>query len=195
MDSLMAWVSQYGYFGLFSLLLLGIVGLPVPDETLLVFSGYLISRGRLHAAATFAAGFAGSACGISISYLLGRTLGHEAVNRYGKFVGLTQQRLDRVHRWFERTGEWLLAFGYFVPGVRHFTAVVAGMSELEYAKFAMFAYSGAAVWVATFLSIGYLVGESWQATIGLVHKYTLIVILVALIVAAVAWWVRTKWIR
>src|SRR5690242_8138805 len=117
MDSLTAWVSQYGYFGLFGLLLLGVVGLPVPDETLLVISGYLISRGQLDAVATFAAGFAGSGCVISLSYLIGPTAGHAAVNRYGRFVHLTNERLERVHRWFQRTCAWLLAIGYFIPGV------------------------------------------------------------------------------
>ena len=195
MDSLTAWVSQYGYFGLFGLLLLGIVGLPVPDETLLVISGYLISRGRLDSAATFAAGFGGSVCGISVSYLIGRTAGHAAVNRYGRFVHLTNERLDRVHRWFQRTGEWLLAIGYFIPGVRHFTALVAGMSELEYPKFAVFAYSGAAVWVSTFLAIGYFVGENWQAAINLIHEYVLIAALFLVFVAAVAWWIRKKRMR
>jgi membrane protein DedA with SNARE-associated domain len=195
MDSLTGWVSQYGYFGLFGLLLLGIVGLPVPDETLLVISGYLISRGRLDSAATFAAGFGGSVCGISVSYLIGRTAGHAAVNRYGRFVHLTNQRLDRVHRWFQRTGEWLLAIGYFIPGVRHFTALVAGMSELEYPKFAVFAYSGAAVWVATFLAIGYFVGENWQAAINLIHEYVLIAALFLVVVAAVTWWIRKKRMR
>ena len=191
MESLAAWMSHYGYFGLFGLLLLGIVGLPVPDETLLVVSGYLISRGRLHATATFAAAFAGSACGISVSYLLGRTAGHEAVNRYGRLVHLTQERLGRVHRWFQHTGEWLLAFGYFVPGVRHFTALVAGISGLEYPIFAVFAYSGAAVWVSLFLCLGYFVGEKWQTAIALVHRYSLMLLIVA-IAAALAWCIRKK---
>ena len=185
MEMLFAWVSHYGYAGLFGLLVLGIVGLPVPDETLLVFSGYLISRGRLQPAWTFVAGFAGSACGISVSYLIGRTLGHEAVNRYGKYVRLTPERLAGVHRWFQRVGEWFLAIGYFVPGVRHFTALVAGMSELEYKAFAAFAYSGAAVWVTTFLSIGYFVGENWERTIALVERYTLLFAIAVVLAAAV----------
>ncbi len=65
------WISAYGYFGIFVLLMLGIVGLPIPDETLLVFSGYLIFRGKLHPTGVFVAAFSGSASGISISYLLG----------------------------------------------------------------------------------------------------------------------------
>ncbi|MBV9765437.1 MAG: DedA family protein [Acidobacteriaceae bacterium] len=191
MESLLGWISQYGYAGLFGLLLLGIVGLPVPDETLLVFSGYLIWRGRLDPRLTFAAGFAGSACGISISYWIGRTLGRPFVQRYGRRLRITEERLDRVHNWFVRIGDWLLAAGYFIPGVRHFTALVAGMSDLEYRRFAGFAYAGAAIWVATFLTLGYLVGEEWQAALRLVHRYTLVLVLLAL-AAGVVYWFRPR---
>ena len=63
MHMLFPWVSHYGYAALFGLLMVGIVGLPVPDETLLTFSGYLISKGKFHPALAFAAGFGGSGCG------------------------------------------------------------------------------------------------------------------------------------
>src|SRR5579875_2175141 len=100
MQTLFAWISHYGYAGLFGLLVLGIIGLPVPDETLLAFSGYLISRGKFHPVLAFAAAFTGSACGISLSYLIGRTAGYKAAHRYGRYVHLTEERLEQVHRWF-----------------------------------------------------------------------------------------------
>jgi membrane protein DedA with SNARE-associated domain len=192
MESLLSWLSQYGYAGLFGLLLLGIVGLPVPDETLLVFSGYLISTGRLQPLLTFLAGFAGSVCGISLSYTIGRTLGHRVVLRYGRFLHVTEPRIDRVHRWFRRAGDWLLMIGYFIPGVRHFTALVAGMSELEYPTFARFAYAGAAIWVATFLLVGYFVGEHWRDAMSLIHRYTLAFVAVLAAAALLGWWIRRR---
>ncbi len=173
--------------------MLGIVGLPVPDETLLMFCGYLIWRGRLHPVATFCAGLGGSACGISLSYFLGRTFGHRVANRYGKYVGLTSERLERVHRWFDRMGSWLLAAGYFIPGVRHCSALVAGMSELRYLTFALFAYSGAALWVASFLSLGFLVGENWQQASALVDRYALLLSIGAVFLVAAWWIIRKKW--
>ncbi len=190
MDTLLAWLSHYGYAGLFGLLVLGIVGLPVPDETLLAFSGYLISTGKFHPVPAFGAAFAGSVSGISLSYLIGRTAGSKAAHRFGKYVHLTEERLEQVHRWFEQVGEWLLMAGYFIPGVRHFTALVAGMSQLGYGKFAVFAYTGAALWVATFLTLGYLVGENWSVVLALVHRYTLISLLLAALAGAAAWWIR-----
>jgi membrane protein DedA with SNARE-associated domain len=192
MESLLGWLSHYGYAGLFGLLVLGIVGLPVPDETLLIFSGYLISTGRLHPALTFLAAFAGSICGISLSYTIGRTLGYRVVLRYGRWLHVTEERLERVHGWFQRIGEWLLTIGYFIPGVRHFTALVAGTSKLEYATFARFAYAGAAIWVSTFLLLGYFVGEHWRAAISLVHRYTVAFAVALAAATLVVWLVRRR---
>ena len=195
MEPLIAWLSQYGYAGLFALLMLGIVGLPIPDETLLVFSGYLISAGRLHPIGTFGAGFVGAASGISLSFLLGRTLGHAAVEKYGRYVHLTAERVRRVERWFEKIGNWLLSIGYFIPGVRHFTALVAGMSGVPFRVFASYAYGGAAVWVAFFLTIGYLVGENWRMALTLIHRYTSVLVVVLLLLGGIWWWVYGKWVR
>lgn len=189
------WLTQYGYVSLFGFLMLGIVGLPIPDETLLVFSGYLISRGRFHPLFTFLAGFLGSACGISLSYSIGRTLGHKAVLRFGKRFGITQSRMDRAHRWFQKTGAWLLAFGYFIPGARHFTALVAGTSELDFRSFALFAWSGAAVWVAAFLTFGYFVGENWQQAMAFFEKYTYVVVVLAVSIATGYWWLHRKLLK
>ncbi len=161
MEQVQYWISQYGYAGIFSLLVLGIVGLPVPDETLLTVAGYLVSRGDLRPVPTMAAALLGTMCGITLSYVLGVTSGYYLLHKYGRRVHLTPEKVDRVHAWFKRMGGLTLTFGYFVPGVRHLTAYVAGASKLEYPVFAAFAYSGSLLWTTTFLTLGYLLGENW----------------------------------
>ena len=71
----LAWIGQYGYAAIFVLLVFGIVGLPVPDETLLTFTGYMVFKGRLALPLAFAAALAGSLSGITISFTLGRVFG------------------------------------------------------------------------------------------------------------------------
>lgn len=149
------WLLQYGSIALFILLTVGIVILPVPEETLMVVAGILMKNGNLNIITTVLAAYIGSICGITISYLLGRTVGHYLINKYGGWIGATPSRLERIHQWFERFGKWTLSFGYFIPGVRHFTGFVSGLTELDYKQFALFAYTGALLWVSTFLSIGY----------------------------------------
>jgi membrane protein DedA with SNARE-associated domain len=170
MDAVFGWVATHGYGALFFLLTLGIVGLPVPDETLLVFTGYLISQGKLRMDGAVGAAVLGSWCGITLSYTIGRTLGLGVVHRFGKYVYLNDQRLNRVHAWFERAGHWALFGGYYIAGVRHFTAIVAGASKLEFRTFALFAWSGAVCWVVAFVTLGYYIGEDWRQIAELVHR-------------------------
>ncbi len=167
------WITEHGYPAIFALLMLGIVGLPVPDETLLTFTGYLIYKNHLRPGAAFAATFGGSVCGITLSYFLGRTFGIALIHRYGRYVHLTEERIAKAHNWFERIGRWALTFGYFIPGVRHFTAYAAGMSDLEPHWFALFAYTGAFLWASTFLTLGYVLGERWEAVEGQIHAHLL----------------------
>lgn len=161
MEVIAHWISQYGCVAIFALLMLGIVGLPVPDEILLTFVGYLIFQHTLPALPAAAAALLGSICGITLSYGLGRFCGLPLIEKYGRFISLRRRHLDEVRRWFHRIGKWTLTVGYFVPGVRHFTGFVAGTSKLRWPVFAVHAYLGALVWVASFLSLGYFLGEEW----------------------------------
>src|ERR1700710_999723 len=102
----LAWLPQYGYLAIFGLLVFGIVGLPVPDETLLTFTGYLVFKGHLSLPLAFAAGFAGSGCGITISYWLGRSFGIKLIHRYGKYLRIREEHLEKAHAWFARVGHW-----------------------------------------------------------------------------------------
>ncbi|HYW42919.1 MAG TPA: DedA family protein [Bryobacteraceae bacterium] len=188
----LAWITQYGYAAIFLLLVCGIVGLPVPDETLLTFTGFLIFQGHLAAPLAFAATLAGSACGITISYWLGRTFGLKLVHRYGRYMHLTEEHVNKAHAWFERVGHWGLTFGYFVPGVRHLTAYAAGMSLVGAPQFALFAYTGAVLWVSAFLSLGYFLGDRWEAVEKDIHHY-LSVLAIGLAILAAAWLVWRKW--
>lgn len=194
MELVFDWIARYGYFGIFSLLVLGVVGLPVPDETLLTFAGYLIYRGQLDAVPTAAAAMLGSMCGITLSYTLGRATGYFLIEKYGAKLHIRMERVHQVHDWFRRIGRFTLTFGYFVPGVRHLTAYVAGASELEARWFALFAYPGAILWSATFLSLGYFLGEQWHRVSGEFHGYFVIGGAVLLAVAAVAYvvWKRGR---
>jgi len=183
-----AWISHYGYFPIFFLLMFGIVGLPVPDEWLLTFTGYFVYAGQLHLPLAFATALAGSISGITISYWLGRTFGISLIHRYGKYLRIKEDHLHKAHDWFERVGHWGLTFGYFVPGVRHFTAYAAGMSEVPPHEFAAYAYGGALLWVGTFISLGYFLGERWEAVEREVHHYMLWVA-VGLAILALAYFV------
>ena len=191
MDAVFQWITTYGYPAIFLLLTLGVVGLPVPDETLLVFCGYLIFKGKLHPVMAWVSALGGSWCGISLSYAIGRTFGIGAVHKFGKFMHLDEGRLVRVHQWFDRVGHWALLGGYYIAGVRHLTAIVAGVSRLGFPSFMAYAWTGGLLWVTTFLTLGYVLGENWK-TIGETIQHDIVYVSIVLVVAAAGyyWWRR-----
>ncbi len=158
-ESLISWLVEYGPIALFFLLALEIIALPIPGEPLMVITGIFLANGDLPLITTCTSAYIGAVLGISISYFLGRSAGSYLVVNYGGRLGLTTARLSRVTSWFNRFGKWTLMIGYFVPGIRHFTGFTAGMTQLNYNQFMLYAYIGALAWVSTFLSLGYFLGE------------------------------------
>lgn len=194
-SAVLQWVANYGYLAIFGLLTLGIVGVPVPDEFLLTGCGFLIFRGQLHPIPTFLSALGGSMCGITCSYIIGRTVGWKFLHsRLGKMLHIRDQQIQRVHDWFNRVGHWALLIGYFIPGVRHFTAIVAGTSKLEYHGFAAFAYGGALLWVSTFLFLGYHFGDQWEDILAVVESHLKYASIAAagLVLAYIAYWMLRR---
>jgi membrane protein DedA with SNARE-associated domain len=169
---LVDWLVRYGAPLLFFAQVFGIFGLPIPDELLLTLAGVLVRKGQLAAGSTLLSAIAGCSVGITLSYLLGRTIGLPALRRV---FHVHEPSLMRAQRWFRRTGCWLLAFGYYIPGIRHVTAIAAGSTPMEYSTFAVYAYSGAVVWCATFLGVGYYAGNRWQELLDAVRGHALLV--------------------
>jgi len=163
-------LSNYGYIALFMLLALGIIGIPVPDETLMVFVGSLTVNGPFQYTLAFAVCLAGSMTGMFISYIVGRRVGKPLLDRYGKKLKLTPKRVERTERWFQKYGSWSIVFGYFVPGLRHLTCYLAGMSRMKWTTYLFAAGSGALLWVATFLTIGHIVGNHWRDAVRWLHS-------------------------
>jgi membrane protein DedA with SNARE-associated domain len=152
------WLGQYGYSAIFFLLIGGIVGFPVPDQLLLVISGYLILTKSLSMAPTLVAAVLGTICGITLSYLIGRFSGSYLAKK--RFAAA---RLDKARAHFERFGGWAFIFGYFIPGIRNLLGFSAGMMQVKPRFFAPFAYVGAVVSSVTCVGLGYFLGSqaSW----------------------------------
>lgn len=161
-EPFISWILQYGSIVIFCMLAVGIIGLPIPDETLLITAGVLMSKGNLMIVPTLIAGYAGPICGITVNYLIGWFVGIYLFKKFGRKIGITDAKMEKMHSWFEHYGKWSLFFGYFVPGVRHFTGLSAGFTRLGYHEFALFAYSGSVAWASLFMAIGYFFGEAWS---------------------------------
>ncbi|MCU7496487.1 MAG: DedA family protein [Ignavibacteria bacterium] len=174
METLNYWIQHYGYGGIYALLMLGIVGVPVPDETLLALSGFLAFKGELSLLPAFLAAFLGSITGITISYFIGRGFGRAVLEKYGHYIHLSRERLEKSRLWFKKIGRWALLLGYFIPGLRHIISLLAGSAKMNYPEFALYTYAGGFIWAATFISIGYYFGEKWKNILQAIHHHIIL---------------------
>lgn len=188
-------IGQYGYAALFTLLALGIVGLPIPDETIMTFVGSLTPYGPLSFPVCLIVSFAGAMTGMLISYTLGKKVGKPFLHRMGKWVKLTPSRLQKSENWFQKYGIWTVSFGYFVPGVRHFTCYLAGVSGVSLWRYLLFAGTGAFVWCTTFLTLGRFIGHNFDSILLLLRDYLWETLAAVLLLTAIATFVYLRFRR
>ena len=153
--------DQYGYLVLMIGLFLEFIALPFPGETTLTYSGYLTYKGVLDLVPVFVIAFLATTLGMTLTYWIGRKLGMPFINKYGKWF-FSEKKLAKTRKWFDRYGTSLLFIGYFIPGVRHFTGYFCGLIGIRFRAFALYTYTGAAFWVACFVTLGHLCGPQWQ---------------------------------
>lgn len=174
--NVLEWIArmfeQYGYFVLLLGLPVDFIALPLPPgQTTLTFTGYLAYKGILDFVPALLAGYAGSVIGVTITYFIGRRVGAPLIERYGKWIMLKPAHLEKTRRVYEKYGNKMLLISFFVPGVRQFFGYFVGIFRIPFRTFALYAYIGAALWVTTFVSLGFVFGEQWQYAIDLVEKY------------------------
>ena len=184
-QTIIHWITLHGYGIIFMLLALGIFGLPLPNDLILASVGYLIFKGRLHPLPAVAVAFLGSMCGMAVNYAIGRTFGLFVVHKFGRLLHVTDEQINRMHEWFQHSGKWALVYGYFLPGVRHVTAFVAGTSRMTFREFIVFSSIGGVLWSSTFILLGYFLEERWSRETARIHHILEIGTLIAIAIAGI----------
>ena len=155
MSDLSALVEHWGYVAIFVVVILGNVGLPVPEETVLALAGYLVHDGVLRLPLTLAVGVLGAATGDNVGYWIGRRLGRPTIERYGARVGITRERMERIEGFVTRYGALGVFGARFIPGVRMLGGPLAGACGLATLPFVIANLLGALVYVPYAVGIGY----------------------------------------
>jgi membrane protein DedA with SNARE-associated domain len=155
-------LSSWGYLALVLLTVAEAACIPFPSEVTVGFAGYLASIGRLDLAVVIVLATVGEVVGALIGYTIGRVGGRPLVERYGRYVLISHSDLDRAERWFDTKGEWSVLVGRFIPLVRAFIALPAGIAEMQLPRFIVLTLIGSLVWISTLAVIGYELGGDWH---------------------------------
>ncbi len=189
-------VSSFGYVGVFVLVALGNLHLPVPTQITLPLSGFLIGQGEFSFVPVMGASTAAAVAVSFVFYYVGAWIGEENlrrfVGRFGRFVLVGEKDLDKASAVFDRHGGKAILIGHLVPGVGAFISIPAGLRHVSiFGWFMFYTVLGSILWNAGFVVLGWVLGENWQV----VKKYVSIIeyAALAIFVAVVIWFVWRRW--
>jgi len=159
LNSLAGPLDHFGYWAVLLFVMIEDFGVPVPGETILIAAAVYAGAGRLNVIMVGVIGFVAAVIGDNIGFAIGHYGGRALVLRWGRYVRLTQERLDQAEAFFNRHGAWIIALARFVEGLRQANGIVAGTTGMRWRRFLVFNALGAALWVGTWVSLGYLAGS------------------------------------
>ncbi|CAM3360674.1 DedA family protein [Vagococcus fessus] len=152
------YIINYGYITIFLSLILGLVGLPIPDEVLMSIIGYYSNTDKINFAMALCVAVIGTVLGMTLSYFIGRYIGGKALTGLFKWLGIKQSKFDKIERWMDKYGFLTIIMGFFIPGFRHMTFYFCGMTRYSLKKYLTVGIIAAFIWTLFYLIIGRFVG-------------------------------------
>jgi membrane protein DedA with SNARE-associated domain len=191
-------ISNYGYLAIFILMLAESACIPVPSELTMLFAGALsagaVAGVHLNLVLAIAAGVAGNVTGSYLAWGVGIYGGRAAWHRWGRYILLRDDDIDRAERWFGRHGTKAVFFGRLLPVVRTFISLPAGLARMPAGRFGMYTVLGCIPWTAALAWTGYLVGSNWGNVVSAFHgpSYALAALCGLLVIFAIVMLLRRR---
>jgi len=183
-------ISSTGYFGITILMALESACLPVPSEIIMPFSGYLVVLGRFSFWLVVIWGTIGNLLGSVAAYFVGIKGGRPFIERYGKYILISQEDLERADRFFKKFGNLSIFISRLLPVIRTFISLPAGIARMPFWKFCFYTFIGSLPWSALLAYFGILFGENWQSIEIYFRKFDWL--LGILIIFAIGWFIYKK---
>jgi membrane protein DedA with SNARE-associated domain len=158
-----SFIIHAGYAAVFLFGFLEACCVPIPSEITFGYAGVLAGQGKLNIVAIIIIGTIAELAGSLVSYGVGRVGERPLVQRFGRYLLISQADIDRAERFFAGRGAWAVPLGRALPVVRTFVSIVAGFVEVPALLFALLSLAGTAVWVTAISLAGYAVGTQWQS--------------------------------
>ncbi|MEK7158186.1 MAG: DedA family protein [Patescibacteria group bacterium] len=182
-DTATLFIEKTGYLGITILMTLESMIAPVPSEAVMPFAGFLWYENTLTFTGIMIASTVGSLVGSLISYYLGAYAGRPFIRAFGKYFLLNEHHLDQTEKFFKKYGEKAVFVSRFIPVVRHFISLPAGVGRMNIVKFSLYTVCGAGLWNAFLAWLGFQLGARWSV----IKQYSEIIdIAVVLIILAAA---------
>jgi membrane protein DedA with SNARE-associated domain len=159
-------VNSLGYLGIALLMALENLIPPIPSELIMPLAGFTVNQGKLNFIWVIVAGTIGSVLGSTPWYFLGKSWGlkhtKKIADRYGKWLGLSGEDVDKAEIWFDRRGYIATAIGRVIPGIRTYISLPAGISKMPLLPYLIYSTLGSVVWISLLTGAGYIFGANYE---------------------------------
>jgi membrane protein DedA with SNARE-associated domain len=177
-------IGKLGYPGIVALMFLESSFFPFPSEVVVPPAGYLASQGEMSLPVVIAMGILGSLLGAWFNYWIAVRFGRPFFERFGKYVLVSPETLDKADRFFARHGHISTFVGRLIPGIRQYVSLPAGVARMNLAVFSLFTALGAGIWVVVLALVGYWVGNNQALVMDSLHKITVVTLGLCVVLVA-----------
>ena len=153
-------LEHYGYLAVGGFVLLEDFGVPVPGEVILIAAAIFAGAGQMNIALVILVAALGAIIGDNIGFAVGHFGGRRLLERFGRYIFLTPERLDHAEHYFNRHGGKIVVVARFVEGLRQVNGILAGSVGMHWLRFLGFNALGAVLWVCWWSLLGYFAGEN-----------------------------------
>ena len=185
-----AYLARYGYWAVAVALLLENAGLPLPGETILLLASFFAySQHNLRLSYIIVVGVCAATIGDNLGFLIGHYGGRTLLRHYGKTLRIREATIRRGEELFARYGAATIFVARVIAGMRVIAGPLAGVLRMDWRKFVIFNFLGAALWVSVIASVGYLFGRHWYTLFHIIKTLN-ILLLIAVVIILLFWWKR-----
>ena len=177
-------ISSYGYLGIFIAAFAETIFPPIPSELIFPLAGFIGFKSNFTYFETFLmalSGAVGATIGAIVIYLVSLKIGRIAIVKLGKYVFVSEKKIESAERWFEKYGVYAVFLGRMAPGVRELISIPAGIAKMPFAKFVTFTFFGSLVWSLILVFSGYFLGNSWDSVSETLTDYFPIISVIVLL--------------
>jgi len=187
-------IETWGYVGIFVCVFVGNLGLPVPEESVVLAAGFLAGRDILSLKLVLIVAFVSAVVGDNFGYMLGRTGGRQVLVRAAGSSSRLRWRYTRFKIFFNAHGNKTVFFARFIAGLRFIAGPMAGAVRMPFWRFFGWNVSGAAVWCALVTYLGFLLGDRWETVARQIHSASPWVMIGAVVAFAALYplWLRYR---
>jgi membrane protein DedA with SNARE-associated domain len=188
-------LDRWGYLAVAGMIGVESFGIPAPGQTIMVAAAIYAGWGRLNIFGVAAIAFVAAVMGDNVGYWIGVRGGRKVAHKYGKYIFLTPERLERAERFFARRGNRIVLVARFIDGIRQFNGVIAGITAMPWRTFLLYNAIGAFLWVGWWTTIAYLLGTHLVEIIDQAHRYKWWAIVAVVGAIGIYAWLHIRHIR